>query len=120
MEQSSLVGRPAAPAVPKPVSSGDGSAVDTILNVVNIAFGAGMLGLPYAIQGAGLVFGVFGLGAVLLWNFVCCWLLVELRNEVLRAREAAPAVRVSSQTTVVIPSQNHPAWSILVLATAMS
>lgn len=95
MEQSRLIGAPAIPAVAKPASSGDGegSSLDTILNVVNIAFGAGMLGLPYAIQGSGLVFGVFGLAAVLLWNFVCCWLLVELREELIKSREAAPAVR---------------------------
>eukprot|EP00752_Nemacystus_decipiens_P016397 g14657.t1 len=63
-----------------------GSSLDTILNVVNIAFGAGMLGLPYAIQGAGFVSGIVGMGIVLYWNFYCCSLLVQLRNEVLQAR----------------------------------
>lgn len=73
-------------------TSGGGSSLDTILNVVNIAFGAGMLGLPYAIQGAGLVSGVVGMGVVLLWNFYCCSLLVQLRKEVLLGR--ANAIKV--------------------------
>lgn len=94
MEQSRLVSGAGASFVPKPTSSGDGSSLDTILNVVNIAFGAGMLGLPFAIQGAGFVFGVFGLGVVILWNFVCCWLLVEVRAELLKAREMSPVVSV--------------------------
>ncbi|CAN0436516.1 unnamed protein product, partial [Scytosiphon promiscuus] len=62
------------------------TSLDTILNIVNIAFGAGMLGLPYAIQGSGLLSGTFGMGVVLLWNFHCCSLLVRLRDEVLQAR----------------------------------
>lgn len=68
--------------------------MDTILNVVNIAFGAGMLGLPYAIQGSGFVSGIFGMGIVLLWNYYCCSLLVELRKELLLARSNAIKVRV--------------------------
>lgn len=70
-------------------STGEGSSIDTIFNVTNIAAGAGMLGLPYAIQGAGFVSGIIGLGLVLLWNYVCCGLLVELRGELLAARARA-------------------------------
>lgn len=81
-----------APATPADVADG-GSSLDTILNVVNIAFGAGMLGLPYAIQGAGFVSGIVGMGVVLYWNFFCCSLLVQLRNEVLQARYNAVKVR---------------------------
>lgn len=68
--------------------------MDTILNIVNIAFGAGMLGLPYAIQGSGFVSGIIGLGIVLLWNFICCSLLVELRRELLQTRAQADKVRM--------------------------
>lgn len=92
MEQSRLVpGGASAPTTTN--SAGDGSSLDTILNVVNIAFGAGMLGLPYAIQGSGFVSGVIGLGIVLVWNFFCCTLLVELRHELLQARKKAAQVR---------------------------
>lgn len=73
-------------------STAGGSSLDTILNVVNIAFGAGMLGLPYAIQGAGFVSGIVGMGIVLYWNFFCCSLLVQLRKEVLQARNNAVKV----------------------------
>lgn len=91
MESSRLVA-PTGPA--PPTSGGDGSSLDTILNIVNIAFGAGMLGLPYAIQGSGFVSGIFGLAIVLVWNFVCCSLLVELRHELIQARAQAAKVRV--------------------------
>lgn len=70
-------------------SAGDGSSLDTILNVVNIASGAGMLGLPYAIQGAGLISGIFGLGVVLFWNFYCCTQMVRLRDQLLLMRASA-------------------------------
>lgn len=80
---------------PTDVTDG-GSSLDTILNVVNIAFGAGMLGLPYAIQGAGFLSGIVGMGIVLYWNFFCCSLLVQLRNEVLQARYNAVKVRTST------------------------
>ncbi|CAM9648636.1 unnamed protein product, partial [Ectocarpus fasciculatus] len=94
-ESSRLVAAPptaTAAAAPKASSGGEGgggTSTDTIMNIVNIAFGAGMLGLPYAIQGSGLVSGTVGLGVVLLWNFFCCSLLVELRKEVLIARAEA-------------------------------
>ncbi|CAM9995569.1 unnamed protein product [Ectocarpus sp. 4 AP-2014] len=94
-ESSRLVAAPpaataaAAPKVPTDGEGGEGTSTDTIMNIVNIAFGAGMLGLPYAIQGSGLVSGTFGLGVVLLWNFFCCSQLVELRKEVLIARAEA-------------------------------
>ncbi|CAM9285838.1 unnamed protein product, partial [Hapterophycus canaliculatus] len=94
-ESSRLVGSPptaeaavAGSKAPADTEAG-GTSLDTILNIVNIAFGAGMLGLPYAIQGSGLVSGTFGMGVVLLWNFHCCSLLVRLRDEVLRARNDA-------------------------------
>lgn len=90
-ESSRLI---SAPATPTDATTDGGSSLDTILNVVNIAFGAGMLGLPYAIQGAGFVSGIVGMGVVLLWNFYCCWLLVQLRNEVLQARNNAVKVHV--------------------------
>lgn len=90
MEQNRLVG--GASSAPTMNSGGEGSSLDTTLNVVNIAFGAGMLGLPYAIQGSGFVTGVIGLGIVLVWNFVCCSLLVELRHELLQARKKAALV----------------------------
>lgn len=95
-QASSLLGPASSTSLPvgPSKSAGEGSSLDTILNVVNIAFGAGMLGLPYAIQGAGFVTGVFGLGAVLLWNFVCCWKLVELRHELLLMRANAIPVCV--------------------------
>lgn len=94
-ESSRLVASPPSPeaagAGKKAPSEGEegGTSLDTILNIVNIAFGAGMLGLPYAIQGSGLVSGTFGMGVVLLWNFHCCSLLVRLRDEVLQARNDA-------------------------------
>lgn len=93
-QASSLLGPAASTSLPvaPAKSAGEGSSLDTILNVANIAFGAGMLGLPYAIQGAGFVTGVFGLGVVLLWNFVCCRKLVELRNELLLMRANAMPV----------------------------
>lgn len=87
-ERSRLI---SAPTTPADAATG-GSSLDTILNVVNIAFGAGMLGLPYAIQGAGFVSGIVGMGIVLFWNFFCCSLLVQLRNEVLQARNNAVKV----------------------------
>lgn len=94
MESSRLVA-PTGPA--PPTSGGDGSSLDTILNIVNIAFGAGMLGLPYAIQGSGFVSGIFGLAIVLVWNFVCCSLLVELRHELIQARaQAAKGSRLAA------------------------
>lgn len=89
MESNRLV---ASTGPPVETSGGQGSSLDTILNIVNIAFGAGMLGLPYAIQGSGFISGVFGLGIVLVWNFICCALLIELRSEVLKARTHAPKV----------------------------
>eukprot|EP00903_Cladosiphon_okamuranus_P009273 g8848.t1 len=85
-ESSRLI---SASATPTTAVADGGSSLDTILNVVNIAFGAGMLGLPYAIQGAGFVSGIVGMGIVLYWNFFCCSLLVQLRNEVLQARNDA-------------------------------
>ena len=91
MERISLVVSGAVPAPPS--SGGDGSSMDTILNIVNIAFGAGMLGLPYAIQGSGFVSGVLEMGIVLVWNFVCCMLLVAIRKELLTARSTANKVR---------------------------
>lgn len=94
MESSNLVGGDTT-YVPPPSTGGDGTSLDTIYNIVNIAFGAGMLGLPYAIQGSGFVSGVLGMAIVLIWNFVCCMLLVELRNDLLRARSRAIKVRLA-------------------------
>lgn len=105
MESSRLVA-PTGPA--PPTSGGDGSSLDTILNIVNIAFGAGMLGLPYAIQGSGFVSGIFGLGVVLFWNFVCCSLLVEVRNELIQARAQAAKVRVRTLHFKVGRCRWHP------------
>lgn len=105
-ESSRLVAAPptataaAAPKGPSDGEGGEGTSTDTIMNIVNIAFGAGMLGLPYAIQGSGLVSGTFGLGVVLLWNFFCCSLLVELRKEVLIARAEAEKVCASRVSRV--------------------
>ncbi len=83
-----------SPAAAAPAAVDGGSSLDTILNVVNIAFGAGMLGLPYAIQGAGFLSGIVGMGVVLFWNYHCCSLLVQLRNELLLARSNAIKVCV--------------------------
>ena len=105
MESSRLVA-PTGPA--PPTSSGAGSSLDTILNIVNIAFGAGMLGLPYAIQGSGFVSGIFGLGVVLIWNYVCCYILVELRRELIQARAQAAKVRVRALRCRVDGFTWHP------------
>ena len=83
---------PSAPPPAAAAAEDGGSSLDTILNVVNIAFGAGMLGLPYAIQGAGFLSGIVGMGVVLFWNYYCCSILVQLRNELLSARNNAVKV----------------------------
>lgn len=103
-ERSRLISASATPAD----VAGGGSSLDTILNVVNIAFGAGMLGLPYAIQGAGFLSGIVGMGVVLYWNFFCCSLLVQLRDEVVRARNNA--VKVCTCTLYVRVSS----WVLLI------
>jgi amino acid permease len=76
---------PAAKAGQARLNSNKASVEESVVNIVKICIGTGMLALPYAVGESGVVAGAAGLALIGLWNLHAsrrlCGLRVRLREE---------------------------------------